>query len=125
VAVSLGKQLQADVVKGCFARQNACLEPVWSYPVDETPLGLFDSAGSASEWIDDWISEELGFRTTMGGSWLNAKAETLRPAMSGAARSGGDTSGLGLSPCRSSTCGFGESSSGPQNEESPDLTQSR
>jgi serine/threonine protein kinase/formylglycine-generating enzyme required for sulfatase activity len=119
-----GNSFRPTWSKGCFARQNACLEPVWSYPVDETPLGLFDSAGSASEWIDDWISEELGFRTTMGGSWLNAKAETLRPANVGAARSGGTHQGLGfrlVAVARAAS----ESSSGPQNEESPDLTQSR
>jgi hypothetical protein len=40
-----------------------------SYPVDESPFGVFDTAGSAYEWIDWWFDEARHLRLAAGGSW--------------------------------------------------------
>ena len=30
-----------------------------SYPIDESPVGVFDLAGGAQEWIEDWYDVDL------------------------------------------------------------------
>jgi formylglycine-generating enzyme required for sulfatase activity len=64
-----GMRFSTKWVKCCFARASASPEPVLSYPVDESPTGLFDTAGSAYEWIDWWFDEARGMRLLAGGSW--------------------------------------------------------
>ena len=48
------------------------LEPVLSYAVDETILGLHDNVGSISELCDGWFWEEKSERPVCGGSWVYA-----------------------------------------------------
>jgi len=55
--------------KSTFARRVANLEPVMSYPVDQSPLGVYDLTGSVAEWLDGWFDENRGMRKLGGGSW--------------------------------------------------------
>ncbi len=68
-----GNRWRPKWVKSCYARPNANLEPVLSYPIDESPYGIFDLCGSAMEWLDDWYDEPRGYRRLGGGSWARAQ----------------------------------------------------
>ena len=48
-----------------------------SYPIDESPLGLFDMGGSAREWLADWDDEAHNKRLLAGGSWANANPKVF------------------------------------------------
>lgn len=67
-----GNRFRPKWVKSCYAKPNANLEPVLSYPIDESPYGIFDLCGSAREWLDDWYDEPRGYRRMGGGSWAQA-----------------------------------------------------
>ena len=64
--------------KSCFSRPEASPEPVLSYPVDESPLGIFDLAGSVGEWSADWYDEDATHRRVTGGNWAIATPESFR-----------------------------------------------
>jgi len=66
---AFGNRFSTKWVKCCFARTQASPEPVLSYPVDESPAGVFDTAGSAYEWVDWWFDEPRALRLMAGGSW--------------------------------------------------------
>ncbi len=64
----VGPEFRPHWFKTCFARDVACVEPVMSYPRDETPYGVFDLAGSAAEWtLARWNWAD--YRVLVGGSW--------------------------------------------------------
>jgi len=52
-----------------WSRPTATLEPVLRYPVDESPLGMFDASGSAMEWLDATYGGREDSRWLAGGSW--------------------------------------------------------
>ncbi|HWB18924.1 MAG TPA: SUMF1/EgtB/PvdO family nonheme iron enzyme, partial [Phycisphaerales bacterium] len=54
-----------------FARATPQIEPVMSFPIDESNLGVFDLAGSLSEWLDAWWMQSRDLREFAGGSWGN------------------------------------------------------
>lgn len=54
-----------------YARSKPSPEPVMSYPVDESTLGVFDLGGSMSEWLHAWWLEERDHREVAGGSWAH------------------------------------------------------
>ena len=56
-------------VSSNYSTPKPAPERVLSYPVDESVLGVFDLAGSVSEWMDEWWVEEKGHRRLYGGSW--------------------------------------------------------
>jgi formylglycine-generating enzyme required for sulfatase activity len=58
-------------VSSCFARPTPGIEPVMSFPIDETMYGVYDISGSMSEWLDDWWLEDRGLRRHAGGSWAD------------------------------------------------------
>ncbi len=62
----------------CFSRPYPAPEPVLSYPVDESPYGVFDLCGSAMEWCDEWFDEPRGLRQVRGGSWAQGATDWLR-----------------------------------------------
>jgi hypothetical protein len=55
--------------KACYSRPRAFPEAVMQYPVDESPYGAYDLAGSAREWLDGWYDESRGLRRSGGGAW--------------------------------------------------------
>jgi tRNA A-37 threonylcarbamoyl transferase component Bud32 len=52
-----------------WSKPVAKIEPVLSYPVDESPYGVFDLSGSAMEWLDAWWGSGKEQRWLAGGSW--------------------------------------------------------
>lgn len=46
-----GNNFATPWVKGRFTRDEPCPEDVRSFPLDESPWGVYDLAGSAAEWV--------------------------------------------------------------------------
>ena len=67
-----GDRFRPHWISSCCSRPTTAVEPVLSYPVDESPYGAFDLAGSAAEWTADWFDESRGQRALFGGSWAQA-----------------------------------------------------
>ncbi len=51
----------------CFSRPSPGLEPVLSYPTDETAMGVFDMSGSVFEWLDH--DNHGGGKSVAGGAF--------------------------------------------------------
>jgi len=67
-AYPFGNRFVPRWVKGYFAREQMVLEPSLSFPIDESPFGVFDLTGSLWEWCaDDWDRE--GGKTLRGGAY--------------------------------------------------------
>lgn len=66
-----GNHFAPEWVKSSAARRDAGLEPPFSFPVDESPYGVYDLAGSVFEWLDPSPTENQSpeFRPARGGSW--------------------------------------------------------
>ena len=73
-----GNVFRPKWMKSCFAKKQAGPEPVLSYPVDESPAGVFDMSGSVYEWCDSWFDEGRGFKRLTGGTWGQARPELFR-----------------------------------------------
>lgn len=70
-----GNAFHPKWVKSRHAKAVVGPEPVRSYPVDESPIGVFDLAGSAAEWLDPPAGREDEWgRTIAGGSWEDEDA---------------------------------------------------
>jgi len=52
-----------------WAKPKARVEPVMSYPVDESLFGVYDMAGSAMEWLDAPYEGDTAQRWLAGGAW--------------------------------------------------------
>jgi formylglycine-generating enzyme required for sulfatase activity len=65
-------------VSGCWSRPAASPDPVMTHPVDESPYGVYDTAGSAEEWIDGWYDESRRLRLLAGGSWAQTDARLFQ-----------------------------------------------
>jgi formylglycine-generating enzyme required for sulfatase activity len=70
-----GDRFRQSWTKSCYSRPRPCLEPSGSYPIDESPSGLFDVAGSVSEWCADDFWAERQERAIVGGAWMFARPE--------------------------------------------------
>lgn len=57
-------------------------EPVLSFPIDESPYGIFDLAGSMTEWCTDPFDEGPGerFISFRGGAWNHVDRQVGRAA---------------------------------------------
>jgi hypothetical protein len=73
-----GNRFRAKWVKSCFARPKANLEPVMRFPIDASMCGVYDMAGSASEWLDGWYDEARDLRLLAGGAWGQAQPERFK-----------------------------------------------
>jgi formylglycine-generating enzyme required for sulfatase activity len=73
-----GRRFRPRWIKSCYARPRAQPEPVLRFPVDESPFGVFDLAGSVREWLDAWFDESRGLRFVAGGSWADAAPGEFR-----------------------------------------------
>jgi formylglycine-generating enzyme required for sulfatase activity len=78
-----GARFRPKWQSSCFARPKPHVEPVLSFPNDESVYGVFDLAGSISEWQDDWWLEDRGLRRFGGGSWADGGPEDLFTAYGG------------------------------------------
>ena len=65
-------------VSSCFATPEPSPEPVLSYPVDESPFGVFDLSGSATEWCRGWWGSGEEARRLGGGSWAQARVDLFK-----------------------------------------------
>jgi serine/threonine-protein kinase len=71
-----GAHFRPRFVSSCYARATPGIEPVLSYPVDESPAGVRDLAGSMMEWVAGDYVGTLG--RLCGGSWARAKPEDFQ-----------------------------------------------
>jgi hypothetical protein len=67
-----GSRLRPRWSRCCFSRPFAGSGPVLEFPVDESPLGVFDLTGGAYEWLDHWWDARRGLRYVSGGAWGQA-----------------------------------------------------
>jgi hypothetical protein len=63
----------------CFSRPVPAPEPVLRYPIDESVFGVFDTSGSALEWLDTWWNQAQTERHAGGGSWAQGGSIAARP----------------------------------------------
>lgn len=68
-----GAHFRPHFAKGCFSRARPRIEPVLRFPIDETQLGLYDTAGGVAEFCDGWFWEERQQRPVSGASWVHAE----------------------------------------------------
>ncbi|MCC6671023.1 MAG: SUMF1/EgtB/PvdO family nonheme iron enzyme [Planctomycetes bacterium] len=64
--------------KGALSRPALDLEPGLRFPVDESPLGVFDLAGSLAEWGDGAPEDGTGRALILGGSALDSHPDEFR-----------------------------------------------
>jgi hypothetical protein len=73
-----GKTFRPKWARTCFARPVAGPGPVLRFPIDESPLGVFDLGGSAFEWVDaPWGNDGQNQRLA-GGAWGRSDPEMLK-----------------------------------------------
>lgn len=73
-----GSHYRASYTKSCFSRLHPRPEPALRFPIDETVLGLHDTAGGVSELCDGWFWREQEQRPVSGGSWVNGDSRRFR-----------------------------------------------
>jgi formylglycine-generating enzyme required for sulfatase activity len=65
-------------VSSNWSRRIARIEPVMRYPIDESPLGMYDASGSAMEWLDAPYGDRPGARWLAGGTWGHSDPALFR-----------------------------------------------
>jgi serine/threonine protein kinase len=70
-----GPEFRPKWASSCFARPRPDPEPVMRFAIDESVLGVYDMAGSASEWSEDVYRAGYAYRRYMGGAWGAGEAE--------------------------------------------------
>ena len=66
-----GATFRPHWIKSLNAAPGVRLEPVLSYPVDETPHGVFDLTGSIIEWTSTAHDGDESRRDLVGGAWAH------------------------------------------------------
>jgi serine/threonine-protein kinase len=75
-----GNRFDATFCKMRYSRPGRPLpEPVGRFPIDESPYGVRDMAGTMRTWCEDWFRRDEGWRVIKGGAW-NLPAEGCRAA---------------------------------------------
>ncbi|MCP3920843.1 MAG: SUMF1/EgtB/PvdO family nonheme iron enzyme [bacterium] len=77
---AFGQSFSPKWVKSRFARTEPRPESVLSFPIDESPYGAFDMAGSAAEWCADRLEPNGVERVQSGGSWAHFEPTDFRNA---------------------------------------------
>ncbi|MDJ0973284.1 MAG: protein kinase [Planctomycetota bacterium] len=68
-------------------RSRPVVEPPFSYPIDESPLGVYDATGSVGEWIDAWWGEpRQQNKMWTGGSLAHANPDLFNVLSGGGYR---------------------------------------
>lgn len=75
-----GNHFVASWLKSRHARPVTDLEPVLSFPVDESPYGAFDLGGSLNEWCKDALPETPDLRIVRGGAWNAPREQSFHAA---------------------------------------------
>ena len=70
-----GHRMRPKWTKSCFSRRRAYPEPGLRFPRDESPMGVFDLAGSVAEWTDDLYDPAQGMKRVAGGCWAWGKMD--------------------------------------------------
>ena len=73
-----GRTFRPKWARTCFAKPKAGPGPVLRFPLDESPLGVFDLGGSAFEWVADPWGGDAGTRRLAGGAWGRSDPEMLK-----------------------------------------------
>lgn len=69
-----GESYRPHAIQSGPAKSVLLLEPVFSYPLDEDPRGLYDLAGGVSEWLATPHADHSRRRWLAGGSWSQRQA---------------------------------------------------
>lgn len=82
-ALVCGDHFVANWLGSALARPRALIEPVLSFPVDESPFGVFDLGGSMNEWCapDDSTNDQstdVRDAIVRGGAWDTPRPEAFR-----------------------------------------------
>jgi tRNA A-37 threonylcarbamoyl transferase component Bud32 len=95
---SWGARFDQRFANTCFSRAVARPEPVFANPRDESPHGVYDTTGNALEWVTSFYDETRNLRHATGGSWAQARIDTLSPGggLGLAASSAGGETGFRL-----------------------------
>lgn len=73
-----GSRFRPKWTSSCFAKPTPSPDPVRSFPIDESVLGVYDLGGSASEWTTRvWIPGQAYFRHA-GGAWGTGLPEAFQ-----------------------------------------------
>ncbi len=73
-----GPHYRPYYAKSCFARRRPRLEPGLRFPIDETRLGLHDTAGSVSEHCEGWFWEERNQRPIHSAGWVHGESNRFQ-----------------------------------------------
>lgn len=74
---SWGDRFDQRFANTCFSRRIARPAPVMTNPRDESPFGIYDACGNASEWLEDWFDQGRELRISAGGAWGQAQIRDL------------------------------------------------
>jgi len=74
---SWGTRFNQRFANTCFSRGVARPEPVLANPRDESVFGVYDTCGNALEWVTSWYDETRKLHHAIGGSWAQARIDTL------------------------------------------------
>ncbi len=78
-AYVFGDRFRPKWVSSCFARPRPDPEPVLRFPIDESAFGVFDMAGSASEWtLTRWRPDQPHMHF-VSGNWGTGEAREFTP----------------------------------------------
>ncbi|MDP7035995.1 MAG: SUMF1/EgtB/PvdO family nonheme iron enzyme, partial [Planctomycetota bacterium] len=72
-----GNQFRPRWASSNFTHKIPQPDRVLSFPIDQSPYGVYDLSGSAMEWVDGWWVENRS-RRGCGGSWENGDPRILR-----------------------------------------------
>ncbi len=73
-----GDRFDPRWINSCFSRPRVSQEAVLSYPMDETPTGIYDMSGSVFEWLGGWFWKERHMRPLAAGSWAMSERDVFR-----------------------------------------------
>ncbi|MBI3817045.1 MAG: protein kinase [Planctomycetes bacterium] len=73
-----GNQFRPGWTKSCFSKKRPCMEPVMSYPIDESAFGIYDLVGGVREYSEGWFWPERKEHPLEGGSWLQGNPQSFK-----------------------------------------------
>jgi formylglycine-generating enzyme required for sulfatase activity len=77
-ALVCGDHFVANWLGSGLARPRAMIEPVLSFPTDESPFGIYDLGGSMNEWCVETDAHDGADAIVRGGAWDTPRPEAFR-----------------------------------------------